>query len=323
MTVDQVVTVNFLAACLLDGILGDPRWLPHPVRFMGHLISWCEVVGRELFTTPRGQRGIGVVIALLVPGVSYWVCWWGLELAATMPSWFANLLWVILAYTTLAAKDLASHAWEVYGHLQSGSLPEARKAVSLIVGRDTDKLNESEVARATIETVAESTSDGVIAPLFYLVLGGPPLAFAYKAINTLDSMIGHNAAPYRDIGWASAKFDDLANWVPARLSARLLLLGSGLQGQTCRKAWEIYRRDCAKHASPNSGHPEAAMAGALEIQLGGATTYDGVLVDRPQLGKGFGLPQPYHIPMALKFMWVSFGMATLLGTVVTFWWNSL
>ena len=321
--VNRMVAVNLLAACLLDGILGDPRWLPHPVRIMGVVISWCEGFGRKMFATPIGQRATGVMIAILVPGVSFAVSWLVLDFATTVHPWFGDLLWIVLAYTTLAAKDLSSHAWEVYRHLQVGSLSEARKAVSFIVGRDTDQLSESDVAKATIETVAESTSDGVIAPLLYLVLGGPPLALAYKAINTLDSMIGHYEAPYRDIGWASAKMDDLANWIPARLSATLLVVSSGFRFKTSGHAWRMYQRDCSKHASPNSGHPEAAMAGALGIQLGGPNTYDGVLVDRPQLGDQAHQPDPHHIPMALELMWLSFGLAVLLGVSVTILWNSL
>ena len=184
-----------------------------------------------------------------------------------LPFWcilgFGHLLWIVLGYTTLAAKDLATHAWEVHHRLHAGSLKEARDAVSFMVGRDTDRLSEPEIARATIESMAESTSDGVIAPLFYLVIGGPPMALAYKAVNTLDSMIGHREAPYGDIGWASAKLDDLANVVPARLSAGLLVLASSFRHAAIADVWRIYRRDCSEHASPNSGHPEAAMAGAL------------------------------------------------------------
>lgn len=317
-----MVVVNLIAACVLDGILGDPRWMPHPVRMMGSVISWCEGTCRKLFATPNGQCGIGIIIAFLVPGVSFGLSWWILDLTAHVHPWFANLVWVLLAYTTLAAKDLASHAWDVYRYLEGGSLVEARRAVSLIVGRDVDQLSEPEVAKATIETVAESTSDGVIAPLFYLVLGGPPLALAYKAINTLDSMIGHHEHPYQDIGWASAKLDDIANWIPARLSAVLLVISSGFRLKSAGEAWRIYQRDCAKHASPNSGHPEAAMAGALGVQLGGANTYDEVVVDRPRIGDPTSPPKPQHIPVALELMWMSFGLAILLGVAVTILWNN-
>ena len=167
---------------------------------------------------------------------------------------------------------------------------ETRDAVAFMVGRAADRLTGSEIARATIESVAESTSDGVIAPLFYLVIGGPPLALAYRAVNTLDSMIGHREAPYADIGWASAKLDDLMNVIPARLSAGLLVLLSCFHRAAIANVWRIYRRDCAKHVSPNSGHPEAAMAGALGVRLGGSSVYQGSRVDRPHIGDPANVP---------------------------------
>ncbi len=318
-----MLAINILAACVLDGILGDPRGMPHPVRMIGRVISWIEHLGRTIFSTQIGQRVMGIVIGLVIPGGSFFVGWALLNVATVVHPWFADLLWVFLAYTTLAAKDLARHALVVSCYLQAGLLPEARKAVSLIVGRDTEELSESEVTRATVETVAESTSDGVIAPLFYLVLGGPPLALAYKAINTLDSMIGHHDPPYQDIGWASAKLDDVVNWIPARLSALLLVLSSGIRLKTSGHAWRIYRRDCSNHASPNSGHPEAAMAGALGVQLGGPNVYDGIVVDRLQLGDPTKLLQPQQISLALDLMWISFGLAIFLGVSITILWNSI
>lgn len=318
-----MVAINLLAACVLDGILGDPRGMPHPVRMMGKVISWIENLGRTQFSTPKGQRVMGLFIAIVIPGGSFFVGWALLNVAAVVHPWLVDLLWVFLAYTTLAAKDLARHALVVSRYLQAGLLPEARKAVSLIVGRDTAELSESEITRATVETVAESASDGVIAPLFYLVLGGPPLGLAYKAINTLDSMIGHYDPPYQDIGWASAKLDDVVNWIPARLSALLLVLCSGIWLKSLGHTWRIYRRDCSKHASPNSGHPEAAMAGALGVKLGGFNSYDGRIIHRPQLGDSINVLEPQHISNALTLMWMSFGLAILLGVSVTISWNSL
>ncbi len=319
---NRMVAVNLLAACVLDRILGDPRWLPHPVRWMGAVIGRCDVMARKLCASSNGQRAMGVLLAAFLPGVSFGVSWWALEAAGRVHPWFGTLLWIVLGYTTLAAKDLAVHAWTVYDRLQAGSLSDARRAVSCIVGRDAGQLSESDVARATIETVAESTSDGVIAPLLYLVLGGPPLALAYKAVNTLDSMIGHPEEPYRDIGWASAKLDDLANWAPARLSAVLLVISAGFRFHRAGETWRIYRRDRFKHASPNSGHPEAAMAGALRVQLGGPNSYDGIPVDRPRIGESHNFAHPRHIPMAIELMWLAFGLAVVLGVFVTFLWNS-
>ncbi len=289
--------------------------MPHPVRWMGACIHWCELVLRKRFVSATSRRVAGFILAVFVPVLSFLVAWGSLRVAFLVHPWLGNLLWILLGYTTLAAKDLANHAWVVYHRLGSGSLREARQAVSLMVGRDTDRLTATEISRAAIESVAENTSDGVIAPLFYLVIGGPPLALAYKAVNTLDSMIGHQDELHRDIGWASAKFDDLANFIPSRLSASLLLVSSLFRHAAMANAWRLYRRDCTKHASPNSGHPEAAMAGALRILLGGRATYDGIQVERPPVGDPATLPQPRHVPMAIELMWISFGLAIVLAVV--------
>ncbi|MCY4613956.1 MAG: adenosylcobinamide-phosphate synthase CbiB [Nitrospira sp.] len=318
-----MIAVNLLAVCALDGLLGDPRWMPHPVRLMGALIRRCELLIRTWFISATSRRIAGLLLAVFVPGLSFLAAWGSLRLAFLVHPWLGHLLWIVLGYTTLAAKDLADHAWEVHRRLHAGSLQEARQAVSLMVGRDTGRLTETEIAGAAIESVAENTSDGVIAPLFYLAIGGPPLALAYKALNTLDSMIGYRDASYRDIGWASAKLDDLANVIPARLSAGLLVLSSHFRHATVANAWSIYRRDCAKHASPNSGHPEAAMAGALGILLGGPSVYNGIHVERPQLGDPANVPHPRHVPLAVELMWTSFGLAIVLGVAFATLWNGI
>jgi len=318
-----MIAINLLAACALDGLVGDPRWMPHPVRWMGAFINRCEPVIRTRFISAASRRTAGFLLAVFVPGLSFLSAWCALKLAVLVHPWLGDLLWIVLGYTTLAAKDLANHAWEVYHHLHAGSVREARQAVSFMVGRDTDRLTETEISRATIESVAENTSDGVVAPLFYLVIGGPPLALAYKAINTLDSMIGYHDASYRDIGWASAKLDDLANVIPSRLSAVLLVLSSYFCGAAAANAWDIYRRDCAKHVSPNSGHPEAAMAGALGILLGGPSVYNGIQVERPSLGDSTTAPHPRHVPLAIALMWTSFGLAIVLGVAYATLWNGI
>ncbi len=318
-----MIAVNLLAVCALDGMLGDPRWLPHPVRLMGAFINWCEPLVLSRFISGTGRRMAGIMLALFVAGVSFLVAWSLLEVAFLVHPWLGHLLWILLGYTTLAAKDLATHAWEVHSRLQAGSVNEARDAVAFMVGRDTDRLTEPEIVRATVESVAESTSDGVIAPFFYLAIGGPPLALAYKAVNTLDSMIGHREAPYGDLGWASAKLDDLMNVIPARLSARLLVLSSCFQRAAVANVWRIYRRDCTKHASPNSGHPEAAMAGALGVRLGGPSVYQGVRIDRPQIGDPANVPQARHIPMAIELMWISLGLAIVFAVAITTLWNGI
>ena len=200
--------------------------------------------------------------------------------------------------------------------LQSHSLPEARSAVAQIVGRDTEEMAESDIVRAAVETIAESTADGIIAPLFYLVLGGAPLALAYKAINTLDSMIGHMDERYRWFGWASARLDDLVNFIPARITALLLVLSAGIlfrSWSVMRRTWRILLRDGGSHPSPNSGRPEAAMAGALGVQLGGINRYDGLQIERPRLGDPDQPLTRAHIGLALRLMgWASF-LGVLLG----------
>jgi adenosylcobinamide-phosphate synthase len=226
-----------------------------------------------------------------------------------------------MAFTTLAWRDLAGHVATVLEALETGLLPQARQAVSLIVGRDTEALSEDGVIRATVETIAESTSDGVIAPLFYLALGGAPLALAYKAISTLDSMVGHPDERYSDLGWASAKLDDLANWIPARLSASLMVIAAGLTMRSINstiESWRILRRDGHKHISPNSGRPEAAMAGALGIQLGGLNTYEGTPTDRPRLGDVHGPLVPSHIRLALRVTTTTYLLA--IACAVGFSW---
>jgi adenosylcobinamide-phosphate synthase len=306
-------------ACVLDAAVGDPRWFPHPVRWMGSLVNWCDQRVHKVLLSPAKQRLAGVLLAVALPAVAY--------AAGALLIWFGSsigLLWgsavtVLLAWTTLAARDLIDHVVSVQRALQSVSLMEARAAVAKIVGRDTEEMAESDIVRATVETIAESTADGIIAPLFYLVLGGAPLALAYKAVSTLDSLIGHLDDRYRWFGWASARLDDVANFLPARISAILLVLSAGIVSRswpTMQRAWQILLRDGGQHSSPNSGRPEAAMAGALGVQLGGMNRYDGLPVERPCLGDPDQPLTRAHIGMALTLMlWTSF-----LGVFLSMGW---
>ena len=309
-------------ACLLDAAVGDPRWFPHPVRWMGRLVDWCDRCVYRLLLSPAQQRMAGVLLAVVLPAGAY--------VAATMLIWFGSSIdpfWgsavtVLLAWTTLAARDLIDHVVTVQKALQSVSLAEARTAVAKIVGRDTEEMDESDIVRATVETIAESTADGIMAPLFYLVLGGAPLALAYKAISTLDSMIGHLDDRYRWFGWASARMDDAANFIPARITAILLVLSAGIVSRSwpaMRRTWQILLRDGGRHPSPNSGHPEAAMAGALGVQLGGINRYDGLPIERPCLGDSHHSLAKAHIGMALTLMlWTSL-TGVLLGVGWLLW----
>ena len=292
-------------ASVLDGICGDPRWLPHPVRMMGRCIAWLDHRVRMICRSGTSLRFAGICLAGGLPIMTYCFGVVMIEEAERFAGWLGSALSIALAATTLAARDLWDHVRAVDDPLQAGDLPAARGAVAVIVGRDTVELSESEVARATVETVAESAADGVIAPLFYLAIGGAPLALAYKAVNTLDSMIGHRDACYADLGWASARLDDLVNWIPARLSAMVLILGAGLvtqQLERIRNGWRVFLRDGSLHPSPNSGRPEAAMAGILGVRLGGTNFYEGIAQDRPILGAEGRSAEPSDIPLAATIM---------------------
>ncbi|HSV89908.1 MAG TPA: adenosylcobinamide-phosphate synthase CbiB [Nitrospiraceae bacterium] len=309
-------------ACLLDAAVGDPRWFPHPVRWMGSIVDWCDRRVHRVLLSPAQQRMAGVFLAVVLPAGAY--------AAGVLLIWFGNsvdTMWgsvatVLLAWTTLAARDLIDHVVSVQRALQSVSLIAARAAVAKIVGRDTEEMDESDIVRATVETIAESTADGIMAPLFYLVLGGAPLALAYKAISTLDSMIGHLDDRYRWFGWASARLDDAANFLPARITALLLVLSAGIVSRSwpaARQAWRILVRDGSHHPSPNSGRPEAAMAGALGVQLGGINRYDGLPIERPWLGDPDQPLTRAHIGIALTLMlWTSL-TGVLLGVGWLLW----
>jgi adenosylcobinamide-phosphate synthase len=305
-------------ACVLDAAIGDPRWFPHPVRWMGFLVDWYDRLVHRLLLSPAKQRMAGVLLAAALPAGSYGAGVLLIWLGNSLDSLWGSAIAVLLAWTTLAARDLIDHVLAVQRALQSMSLAEARTAVAQIVGRDTKEMNESDIVRATVETIAESTADGIVAPLFYLVLGGAPLALAYKAISTLDSMVGHLDDRYRWFGWASARVDDMANFFPARITALLLVLSAGIVSRSwsvMQQAWQILLRDGSHHPSPNSGHPEAAMAGALGVQLGGMNHYDGLSVARPCLGDPVQPLTMAHISRALTLMiWTSLtGMLLGMG----------
>jgi len=310
---------TLVLACLLDLLAGDPRWFPHPVRLMGRVITGYETAVRPWVRSRGGLRFAGVVLAMGLPLGAAAGAWGLIRLADLVHPWMGSGVEVFLAYTTLAARDLADHALAVRRALLSGSLDEARRAVSEIVGRDTEGLSEAEVVRATVETVAESTADGLIAPLLCLALGGVPLAFAFKAVSTLDSMVGHRDERYEDFGWASARLDDAANWLPARLTAGLMVLAAAFvagRAAVAGRTWRILLRDGRKHASPNSGWPEAAMAGALHVQLGGTNRYDGLAVERPRLGDPGPALTADHIAEALAVAGTAAALAAGLAVGV-------
>ena len=299
---DFFLGAKFLTVVLFDVLLGDPRWFPHPVRLMGGVIQRVEKVIFALCHGPCTRKLGGVVLALVLPYGCYVLVRELIWYMDSLNEVLGILIWLIFGYTTLAARDLWVHGMAVYQALTKHGLSESRVAVSQLVGRDTKYLSEPDVVRATIESIAENTSDGFVAPLFYLALGGPPLAMAYKAVNTLDSMIGHRNVRYRDVGWASARLDDVVNWAPARLTAVGMSLAAALQLRRGKASWGICWRDAKKHLSPNSGWPEAAMAGALGLRLGGVNEYAGVVEDRAALGDPVWPLTSSQIPKALKLM---------------------
>lgn len=270
---------------LLDLLLGDPHWAPHPVRAIGALISALEPPLRGIFPkTPAGERSAGTLLVVLVLAVSTGAAAGILALAGLASPWLRFALEALLSYQCLAARSLRDESMKVHRALTGGTLEEARQAVSMIVGRDTDRLDGTGVAKAAVETVAENASDGVIAPLLFLALGGAPLGIFYKASNTMDSMVGYKNDRYLHFGRRAALWDDVVNFIPARLSGALMCLAAPLVGQDGKNAWRIFRRDRLNHKSPNSAHTEAAAAGALHVQLAGSSYYFGKLVEKPTIG---------------------------------------
>lgn len=269
------------AAVILDWLLGDPRWLPHPVVFIGRLIAFLEARLRQ---TVRSELFAGLLLLLLTVGITAVVAALLLQAASALHPQIGIFVAVILSWNCLAARSLHKESGLVAKALTAGDLLAARKHLSFIVGRDTAELDEPQIWRGAVETVAENTSDGVIAPLLFLMLGGPVLGLAYKAVNTLDSMVGYRNEKYLLFGRASARCDDLLNWVPARLTGILMVIASAFIGLSMKVSWQIMRRDRGNHSSPNSGVPEAAAAGALGVQLGGTSSYFGRPVEKPTIG---------------------------------------
>jgi adenosylcobinamide-phosphate synthase len=266
---------RFFAAYALDWVAGDPPEMPHPVRFIGTAISHGERLLRRPATPEIEMLQGSLLTALIVSGA------WG---AARFVRSAGPIAEILLGWTTLATRSLLDESAAVVRAVEAGDLPQARQLLSRIVGRDTDSLDQPEILRAVIETLAEGLCDGVVAPLLYLALGGVPAAFAYKAINTLDSMIAHPEPPYRYFGRVAARVDDAANFVPARLAAAAICAAAFLTRQNARHAWQIFLRDGSHHPSPNAGRPEAAMAGALGVRLGGMNYYSGEPSPKPLLG---------------------------------------
>lgn len=291
-----------LAAYMIDRAIGDPRFLPHPVVVIGACIVRLEKWLRSWVKEERRLKPAGVLFPVLIVGGSFLAVWLMLEGARMIHPWAAIVLEVWLISTTIATKGLADAGLQIYRDLIGKQIGQARHSLSMVVGRDTERLDEPEICRGAVETVAENIVDAIISPLFYAAIGGAPLAMAYRAANTLDSMIGYKNEAYQNLGWASARFDDLANYLPARLTALLLVAASWWKGLDWRNCWNMIRRDARLHPSPNSGFPEAGVAGALGVQLGGLNTYKGVPSHRARLGDPLRSLCPHDILQTVQLM---------------------
>ena len=294
-----------LAGYAADLIFGDPRWLYHPVRLIGNLIALLEKLIRKIMPVSKAGELAGgfitVVLVLLLCGIVPWVLLhlvFGLNVVAGV------ILEAFMCYQLLAVKSLKDESMKVYDALTGSTIEDARKAVSMIVGRDTQNLDQKGVAKAAIETVAENFSDGVIAPMFYMFIGGPVLMYIYKGINTMDSMLGYKNDKYIYFGRCAAKLDDAANFIPSRLAALLLIAAAYIGGFNGKGAAKIFKRDRFNHASPNSAQTESAAAGALDIQLAGNAYYFGKLYEKPTMGDSVKEPEAEDIKRVNKLMYI-------------------
>ena len=303
----------------MDLVLGDPRGFPHPVVAIGRLISALEKLLRRVFPATRtGERLAGGVLWVLTVSASAAVPALLLRLCRYVSPWLGLAAESVMCWQILAVRSLRTESMKVYRALAAGDTEGARYAVSMIVGRDTARLDRAGIARAAVETVAENTSDGVVAPMIFLAIGGAPLGFFYKAVNTMDSMLGYVEPPYRDIGLVPAKMDDVMNYLPARLSALLMLAAGALLGMDGKNGWRIFRRDRYNHASPNSAQTESVCAGLLGLRLAGDAWYHGVLHKKPYIGDPVREVEPEDIRRACRLLYGTAALA-LVACVLGRW----
>ena len=321
--------VAMIAGFALDAALGDPHGWPHPVKLIGKQIDFEEGLLRKYVFAEAEKAGDawpldrvqterlgGAALTADVAMAAPLVTWGALKLLDKVHPVCALVGESILCYQFLAARSLRDESMKVYDALEAGDLPAARKAVGMIVGRDTESLDEEGVAKAAVETVAENVSDGVVAPLLFMSLGGAPAAAFYKAVNTLDSMVGYKNERYANVGTASAKLDDVLNFVPARVSGALMCAAAQLTGLDAKGAWRIFKRDRRNHTSPNSAHTEAACAGALDVQLGGGHYYFGEYVEKPTIGDDVRPIETEDIKRANKLMYATAGLGLGVAAVL-------
>ena len=302
---------------ILDLIFGDPRWLPHPIRAIGSLIAVLEKLLRKIFVkTERGEFTAGVLLVVLtcsiVTATTMGIMW----VFFLISPYLAFAAEVILSYQILATRALRDESIKVYHDVKLSDIQKARHSVSMIVGRDTENLDEIGIVKATVETVAENASDGVIAPIIFMAIGGVPLGMFYKAVNTMDSMVGYKNDKYLYFGKTAAIWDDVLNFIPARLSGILMCVAAVLPGFDSAGAFRVFMRDRKNHKSPNSAHTEAACAGALGIQLAGDSFYFGKPVKKPTIGDDLRSVNAEDIPQSCKLMYASAVISLLLFCVI-------
>ncbi len=305
------------AAFVLDLVLGDPRWLPHPICLIGNLISGGEKLLRSVFPkTASGERWAGTALWFLVISLTFAVPFFLLKGLALIHPWAAYIVQTLFCYQILAAKSLKTESMRVYKYIKAGDLENSRKYLSWIVGRDTENLSFKQITKAVVETIAENTSDGVIAPMLFMMIGGAPMGFLYKAVNTLDSMVGYKNDKYINFGRFSARADDVFNYIPARITAAAMIIGAFFTGLDGRNAWRIFLRDRHNHASPNSAHPESACAGALKVQLAGDAYYFGKLYKKKTIGDDNREIEAEDIPRTNRLMYAAAVICLILFSLI-------
>lgn len=313
----HMTAIALMLGFLLDLAIGDPGWLYHPVRVIGNAISCLEKILRKIFPkTEKGELAAGFVLVLLICFGSAAVPFLCLRAAFGIHPAAGFFLETFFCYQMIATRSLKKESMRVYERLVQNDLQGARYAVSMIVGRDTKELTEQGITKAAVETVAENTSDGIIAPLFYMAVGGPTLMFLYKGINTMDSMVGYKNDRYLYFGRCAAKLDDLVNYIPARISAWLMIAAAYLEGFDGKNARTIYLRDRLNHASPNSAQTEAVMAGALGIRLAGNAFYFGKLYEKPTIGDELRQVEAEDIRKANRLLYGTAGLGCVIFSVV-------
>ncbi|MGB4440318.1 MAG: adenosylcobinamide-phosphate synthase CbiB [Sedimentibacter sp.] len=313
--------IPLIAGYALDIAMGDPQGFPHPIRLIGKLIEKVEQKLRKKCKSSIDERKAGAALWFTVVGLSFIIPYLLLFLASKINIMFSIIIESIMCYYILATKSLKDESMKVYTALENNNINEARRFLSYIVGRDTKQLNNNSIAKAAVETVAENTSDGVIAPLIFILLGGAPLGFMYKAINTLDSMVGYKNEKYINMGRFSAIADDVANYIPSRIAAYLMITASFIIKMDYKNAYKIFKRDRYNHKSPNSAQTESVCAGALNIMLGGDNYYGGILVSKPTIGDDIRKVETEDIKRANKLMYATSLLCLLTGIALLLLWR--